>query len=390
MKKSFLIPLILLLFCAGVLYPEVISRIEYYFDADPGPGNGNQIYPGRDAVDIDELISTATLEPGIHRLFVRAKEDLDTWGLPRSASFFVPYAAAAFSERSVAAIEYYFDADPGPGSGVPVYGRSMVDLDTAISTSELEPGIHRLYVRAKDNMDIWGLPQSATFFVPFAATAFSERSVAAVEYYFDNDPGPGSGTPIYGSRDAVNLDELINSAPLEPGIHRLYVRAKDDLDIWGLPQSRSFLIPWEAEAGTMITRLEYFVDADPGFGNGTQVELTPGASVSVDLAALVVPVEHGNHCLYIRARNSEGDWGLPACRQFSDGIPANLVISVTDGILSLSWEDLYGIDTYKVFSATLPSGVFSEDTGGIFGTSDWTAPAPDPKRFYQVRSVYGE
>lgn len=140
----------------------------------------------------------------------------------------------------------------------------------------------------------------------------------------------------------------------------------------------------------MITRLEYFVDADPGFGNGTQVELTPGASVSVDLAALVGPVEHGNHCLYIRARNSEGDWGLPACRQFSDGIPANLVISVTDGILSLSWEDLYGIDTYKVFSATLPSGVYTEDTGGIFGTSDWTAPAPDPKRFYQVRSVYGE
>ncbi|MDD4224122.1 MAG: hypothetical protein PHD87_06010 [Candidatus Cloacimonetes bacterium] len=314
MKLLFLIPLILLLVGTGALFSEVISRIEYYFDADPGPGNGNQIYSSRDAVNIDELIST----------------------------------------------------------------------------SELEPGIHRLYVRAKDDMDIWGLPQSATFFVPFTATAFSERSVAAVEYYFDNDPGPGSGTPIYNSRDAVNLDELINSATLAPGIHRLYVRAKDDLDIWGLPQSQSFLIPWEAEAGTMITRLEYFVDADPGFGNGTQVELTPGASVSVDLAALVGPVEHGNHCLYIRARNSEGDWGLPACRQFSDGIPANLVISVTDGILSLSWEDLYGIDTYKVYSATLPSGVYSEDTGGIFGTSDWTAPAPDPRRFYQVRSVYGE
>ena len=313
MKLLFLIPMILLLVGAGVLCSEVISRIEYYFDSDPGPGNGNQLYPSRDAVSIAELISAASLEPGIHRLFVRAKND----------------------------------------------------------------------------EAIWGLPQSASFMVPFTAPAFSERNVEAVEYYFDTDPGPGNGTLIH-SRNGVSLDELIGTASLEPGIHRLFTRAKDDEGVWSLPQSRSFLLPWTAESAPEITRLEYYVDADPGFGNGTQVMLTPGSSVSLDFAALVGEIEHGNHCLYLRARNSEGSWGLPACRQFSDGIPANLVISVTDGILSLSWEDLYGIDTYKVYSAPLPEGIYAEDVSGTFGTSDWTAPAAEPKQFYQVRSVYGE
>lgn len=136
--------------------------------------------------------------------------------------------------------------------------------------------------------------------------------------------------------------------------------------------------------------IEYYFDSDPGFGHGIQVSVTPGNSVSIDFLALAGEVGHGNHCLYVRAKNSEGSWGLPACRQFSDGIPTNLVISVTEGILTIAWEDLYGIDTYKVYSAPLPEGIYAEDATGTFGTSDWTAPASEPRRFFQVRSVYGE
>lgn len=306
--------LILLIFCvAGILCSFTISGIEYYFDSDPGPGNGNQLYPSRDAVSLDEPISTASLEPGIHRLFVRVKND----------------------------------------------------------------------------EAIWGLPQSASFMVPFTAPAFSERNVAAVECFFDTDPGVGNGNLIHG-RNGVSLDELVSTAALEPGIHRLFTRAKDDEGVWSLPQSRSFLLPWAANSAPEITRLEYYVDADPGFGNGTQVMLTPGSSVSLDFAALVGEIEPGNHCLYLRAGNSEGSWGLPVCRQFSDGIPAHLSLTVNEGILTLSWEDLYGIDTYKVYSAPLPEGMYAEDASGTFGTSDWTAPVSETEKFFQVRSIYGE
>ena len=230
-----------------------------------------------------------------------------------------------------------------------------------------------------------------TLVLALAATgALSSLTITHLEYFFDADPGQGNGTPIYGNRDTLSLDEAINVSSLSPGIHRLFVRSQDNLGNCSLPQRESFFIKDIAEPGTMVSSLEYFIDADPGFGNGTQVELTSANPISADISIAVGQISHGNHCLYLRAKNSEGGWGFPASCQFSDGIPAQVTISVIDGTLTISWEDLYGIDTYKVYSAPLPEADFAEEDGGSFGASNWIAPASHPERFYQVKSVYGE
>jgi hypothetical protein len=391
MKLFRIVTLLFVLAATGTLSSRILANIEYFFDSDPSPGNGTPIYGDRNTVELDDAIATAALAPGVHRLIVRAKDDTGVWGLPQRLTFFVPFGSPTFSERNVDTIEYYFDADPGMGNGTTIYsGRNAVSLDEMIAASALPPGIHRLYVRTRDDGGTWGMPQSKAFYIPYAALAFSERSLAAIEYFFDTDPGPGNGIRIFTGRNTVTLVELLDTSMLAPGIHRLYVRSRDSDGQWGMPQSITFLITWVAEPGTEVTRLEFFIDTDPGFGNGTPVELTPGASVSVDLPIPVGQIEHGNHYLYIRARNSEGGWGLPACCQFSDGIPAHLSISFQDGILTLSWEDLYGIDTYKVYSGPWTEGAYSEEAGGTFGASSWTAPVNYPTRFYQVRSVYGE
>lgn len=367
----------------------VVDHIEYFFDADPGPGNGIQIY-GRSAVDIDQAISTAALTPGIHRLYVRARSDDGFWSLPRGQVFFIPYDAPAFEPRDVAEFEYYFDADPGPGNGIPISERHTVELDELIATAALLPGIHRLYVRTQDDEGMWSLPRSQVFFIPYDAPPFEPGTVAEIEYYFDADPGPGNGTPIY-SRNAVELDQLISTAALVPGIHRLFVRARDTGGRWSMPQKLVFFIPYPATApAAEITRLEYFIDSDPGFGNGIGIDVANGVSVSVDLPLFIGPIEHGNHALYLRGQNSEGSWGFPASCQFSDGIPARLTITVNEGVVFLAWEDLYMIDSYKVYSAPLPEGVYGEDGSGVFGDSDWTAPENGSKSFYRVTSIYGE
>lgn len=388
MKFKHLIALSLALACCTALSAQTVAAIEYYFDSDPGPGNGVQIY-GRNTVELNQSISTASLAPGIHRFYTRACNDDGVWGLPQSTAFLVPFTAAEFVERDVARIEYYFDADPGPGNGTPVYGRNTVAVDDVIATADLSAGIHRLYVRARDDAGIWGLPQSTAFLIPFAAPAFAERSVAAIEYFYDADPGAGNGIPLYG-RNTVALDQLLGTASLATGIHRVHVRAQDDDGIWGMPQSAAFLIPWPAEPGVAVSQLEYFIDTDPGPGNGIPVNVADGTSVSVDFSAVIGEIEHGNHWLYVRARDVNGGWGFPACCQFSDGVPAFLTISVADGVVSLAWQDLYGIDTYKVYSAPLPEGTWAEDLGGTFGPSDWSAPESGVYRFYKVTSIYGE
>ncbi|MFO8144318.1 MAG: hypothetical protein R6T89_01100 [Candidatus Syntrophosphaera sp.] len=309
--------------------------------------------------------------------------------LPPIIAFIMLFTSVEVCSFTVASIEYFFDEDPGPGNGTLVYGRDTVEINEVIDTSALSPGIHRIYARARDDTGTWGLPQSAAFLVPKTAPAFEERTVAAIEYFFDEDPGPGNGTLVYG-RNTVEIDEVIATTALSPGIHRICVRALDDSGTWGMPQIHTFLVPRANQPGTLITQLEYFVDSDPGMGNGIPVAIMPGASINIDIALALGAIEHGNHSLCIRAKNNERAWGFPACCQFSDGIPAQLTLTVNEGILTLFWETLYGIDTYKVYSAPLPEGFYTEDTGGTFGPGNWTAPEVDPKRFYRVTSVYNE
>ena len=277
-------------------------------------------------------------------------------------------AGGVLSAGTVAEVEYFFDADPGPGNGTALYTRDSVTLDQLISAAALAPGFHRAYVRAKNDSGFWGLPQTKTFYIPNPAqpTQPPYGTVAEVEYFFDADPGLGNGTAIY-ARNAVELNPLIAAAALSPGFHRIYVRARNSAGDWGLPQTRTFYIPIPTQPSgpyKNITHLEYWLDSDPGFGAGTILPLGPGGSVDASVTLNLSGIPHGNHKLFIRLKNDAGQWGFPAWCLFSDGVPAHLTISVTEGVLSVAWEDLYSIDTYGVYTATNPEGAYTEALGG--------------------------
>lgn len=292
-------------------------------------------------------------------------------------------------------LEYFFDADPGWGNGTLIYSRNLVDIEQLISSSSLSPGFHRIYVRARNGSGQWGMPQSTSFYIPLPTPPAQAPygNVARIEYFFDADPGPGNGTQIFG-RVPVDVNQLISTASLSPGFHRLYVRAKNSAGKWAMPQSTSFYIPILASPALpykQITRLEYWLDSDPGFGNGTQISVAPATNLNISFPLILGQIEHGNHKLYIRAKNSDGVWGMPASALFSDGVPAHLTINIVDGSLFITWEDLYTIDSYLVYSAPDTDAPYVLDTSGAFGPNDWTAPLPaDPKRFYRVTSTYME
>jgi hypothetical protein len=73
--------------------------------------------------------------------------------------------------------------------------------------------------------------------------------------------------------------------------------------VWGVAWTLSL-------AGSELRRLEYFIDADPGLGNGVSVEVEPGRErhdfqAVVDISSLST----GPHVIYSRALDSEGKWG---------------------------------------------------------------------------------
>jgi|GEM_PF-4623571 len=63
-----------------------------------------------------------------------------------------------------------------------------------------------------------------------------------------------------------------------------------------------------------LTRAEYFIDTDPGFGQGQEIALgtSDETHFTVDLSAQ----EPGFHMLYIRAQDSFGRWSHQQAKGF--------------------------------------------------------------------------
>jgi len=126
--------------------------------------------------------------------------------------------------------------------------------------------------------------------------------VTHLEYFIDSDPG-------YGLATAVESPFTIPLADLSPGVHTVYIRAKDEEGQWSQTISRQFVKrQGYSESATAPNTMEYFIDNDPGYGNGH----TSPKSLVVPIADLPV----GLHKIYFRAKDENGNWSATIKRDF--------------------------------------------------------------------------
>ena len=148
-----------------------ISELEYFFDEDPGVGQGVSIAitPGQ-SININEIISSTGLSDGFHTINVRAKNTNDQWGLAEKRRVLVQNLDLGGSPADITALEYFIDNDPGVGAGVQIPitpATSLVDLTSIpFETGDtLTIGPHTLTVRAQDENGIWGHRETRSFTV---------------------------------------------------------------------------------------------------------------------------------------------------------------------------------------------------------------------------------
>ncbi|MGL4630686.1 MAG: hypothetical protein ACRCVT_05710 [Leadbetterella sp.] len=66
-----------------------------------------------------------------------------------------------------------------------------------------------------------------------------------------------------------------------------------------------------------IVKVEYFIDTDPGYGNGTEVSITAGTTVTTTLnIPISVGLSEGFHKIHVRARNATGQWSMVQQQSF--------------------------------------------------------------------------
>lgn len=155
--------------------------------------------------------------------------------------------------------------------------------------------------------------------IPYPATTTDQGNLVQMEYFIDIDPGPGNGRPIAitAGRNISSLDVTIDLTGLTKAWHRVYVRSRNANGAWSHPAFTIFdnvVIPAYPNApgpAADLEEMEYFIDIDPGFGNGMKIPLP----TATDVNKIAIPVDlsstaRGIHRLIVRSKNKLGQWSL--------------------------------------------------------------------------------
>lgn len=276
---------------------EKIVAAEYFFDTDPGAGLGSalSVTTPADTVLLSASITTTGLQSGWHNVYVRTKNNSGKWSLPSGGRRF-------FVKENISAGEYFFDNDPGVGSGIAFTITTPADtVSKSLSVATpagMSDGKHILYVRTKSGGK-WSLAQGGDFFVL--------PRINAAEYFFDNDPGIGLGTPLSVSpvSDTVNASYSVSTTGLSGGQHRLYVRSRSVSGRWSIAQERTFYVR------PKIVAAEYFWDTDPGFGSGISLSVAIQSDTVAQSYSVKAPcLAPGTHHIYVRTKDEFGRWAI--------------------------------------------------------------------------------
>ncbi len=146
----------------------------------------------------------------------------------------------------------------------------------------------------------------------------SSQNIVSVEYFIDTDPGYGSATTVTITPGAdIEVSFTADLSSLTDGIHNLYIRGKDENNKWSQVLHRTFLQHGlQSEAAPNITRLEYFIDTDPGEGNATEVTVPASNDVEISFTADLSSLDDGIHNLYVRGQDERGYWSQVLVRTF--------------------------------------------------------------------------
>lgn len=107
------------------------------------------------------------------------------------------------------------------------------------------------------------------------------QNINKIEYFIDSDPGFGSGVnvPITANTPVTANFTVALPNTISDGFHYLSIRARDINNNWGITTIRPFYKETFNANATVpnITQIEYFIDADSGFGLGVGVTITDTA-----------------------------------------------------------------------------------------------------------------
>ena len=171
----------------GVTNNPQISKMEYFFDKDPGYGKGYNIpISPSPQVDAQYALNLSGLSVGTHILYVRAEDSNGNWSLVLVRLFAV--SQNANSQNVVSSIQYYFVKDSVKSKTYTFSNftnSSSVDLNFDLNLSDLQSNnSYHADIFAVTQAGVMSLPYSTTVNVIQAQTSISLISPLGGEQWY--------------------------------------------------------------------------------------------------------------------------------------------------------------------------------------------------------------
>lgn len=131
--------------------------------------------------------------------------------------------------------------------------------------------------------------------------------IVGFEYFLGTDPGIGkAGSLDIANGNSVSGNYNLTLGHLPVGFHWLGIRAKDAQGRF----SQTFMHPFYLLAPNAddITQVEYFIDVDPGYGNGSDIPVELDEEGYIKYLVPLSEIGEGSHLLGLRTKNSTGYW----------------------------------------------------------------------------------
>jgi hypothetical protein len=327
-----------------------LSQAEYFWDTDPGEGNGTTITASdgnfNSAFEKIAISGLGAPSVGLHKFCVRVKDNLGVWS-PVVTNVIKVESTTTPTPVSLSQAEYFWDTDPGEGSATPLLAtdgnfNSAFEKVAVTGLNAPSVGMHKFSIRVKDNQGVWS-PVFTNIVNVGSTTTPTPVSLSQAEYFWDADPGEGSATPL------LAIDGNFNSAyekvavtglnAPSVGMHKFSIRIKDNQGVW----SPVFTNIVNVEATTTptpisLSQAEYFWDTDPGEGSGTAFLATDGnfdsAFEKIQKTGIPIVNPIGLHIFNVRVKDNSGVWG-PVFKNaiFIESVLANNTFTFTKVIV---------------------------------------------------------
>lgn len=321
MKTFFYWKLCLFFLASFHVQAQTFTHVEYFIDTDPGFGNAQALtVPIGNDITIDANINPGSIGVGLHRLWVRAKRgaglDLQNrWTTLASQWFIVyPHSVVTTTNTGIIKCEFFWDIDPGMGSGTAVNlgGGNDIQANINFLAGTLPAGLHYLGTRVQIHQGQW----SPTVYNPVLAissnTTGNVNELSSVEYFIDNDLGYGNNSQLsIGAISNENASlEITIPSNLPVGLHTLGVRAVTARSQQSNTTLHTFVVLPIPNPEINVSRIEYFIDTDPGLGLATSMSFMPNPArdVTANLNLNLAGITLGNHTIYFRMRDSQNRW----------------------------------------------------------------------------------